>query len=94
MNNEFPVHLQAPAAALSCAPGAPGLSVVVPVYRGAATIGHLVQALSALEPQGGLEIVLVNDGSPDNSAEICTALAGQHARADHLHRACTQLWRA
>lgn len=75
MNNEFPVHLQAPAAALSCAPGAPGLSVVIPVYRGAATIGHLVQALSALEPQGGLEIVLVNDGSPDNSAEICTALA-------------------
>ncbi|NKC31933.1 glycosyltransferase family 2 protein [Roseomonas sp. BU-1] len=52
-----------------------GLSIVVPVYRGAATVGALVQALSALRPVGGLEIVLVNDGSPDNSAEVCRALA-------------------
>jgi len=41
-----------------------GLSIVIPVYRGAATIGRLVDALSALHPAGGLEIVLVNDGSP------------------------------
>jgi undecaprenyl-phosphate 4-deoxy-4-formamido-L-arabinose transferase len=75
MNDETPVHLQAPVATLSRAPvSAPGLSVVIPVYRGAATIGHLVQALSALNPDGGLEIVLVNDGSPDNSAEVCTTL--------------------
>ncbi|MBK1658740.1 glycosyltransferase family 2 protein [Paracraurococcus ruber] len=52
-----------------------GLSIVVPVYRGAATVGRLVQALSALDPAGGLEIVLVNDGSPDNSGEVCRELA-------------------
>jgi glycosyltransferase involved in cell wall biosynthesis len=52
-----------------------GLSIVVPVYRGAATVGQLVDALSALRPEGGMEIVLVNDGSPDNSAEVCRALA-------------------
>ena len=63
----------APLAALSDA-GAPGLSIVVPVYRGAATIGLLVDALSRLRPEGGMEVVLVNDGSPDNSAEICRAL--------------------
>ena len=51
-----------------------GLSIVIPVYRGAATIGRLVEALSALHPAGGLEIVLVNDGSPDNSGEICQDL--------------------
>jgi len=51
-----------------------GLSIVVPVYRGANTVGLLVAALSALQPEGGLEIVLVNDGSPDNSGEICRAL--------------------
>jgi undecaprenyl-phosphate 4-deoxy-4-formamido-L-arabinose transferase len=45
-----------------------GLSIVIPVYRGASTIGLLVDALSALNPVGGLEIILVNDGSPDNSA--------------------------
>jgi undecaprenyl-phosphate 4-deoxy-4-formamido-L-arabinose transferase len=52
-----------------------GLSIVVPVYRGAATVGTLVAALSALRPAGGLEIVLVNDGSPDNSGDVCRELA-------------------
>jgi undecaprenyl-phosphate 4-deoxy-4-formamido-L-arabinose transferase len=51
-----------------------GLSIVIPVYRGAATIGTLVAALSELAPAGGLEIVLVNDGSPDDSAKVCAAL--------------------
>ena len=51
-----------------------GLSVVVPVYKGAATISTLVAALSELKPFGGLEVVLVNDGSPDQTAEVCHAL--------------------
>jgi undecaprenyl-phosphate 4-deoxy-4-formamido-L-arabinose transferase len=51
-----------------------GLSIVVPVYRGAATIGRLVDALSDLDPAGGLEVVLVNDGSPDNSGDVCREL--------------------
>jgi len=97
MNDESPVHLQTPAEALSRADAArPGLSVVIPVYRGATTIGHLVQALSTLEPQDGLEIVLVNDGSPDNSAEVCAALVAsmrvpvtylEHARNYGEHNA-------
>ncbi len=52
----------------------PGLSIVVPVYRGADTIGDLVQALAELRPEGGMEVILVNDGSPDNSAEVCQDL--------------------
>lgn len=52
----------------------PGLSIVVPVYRGATTIGRLIDALSELHPEGGLEIVLVNDGSPDNSGDVCRDL--------------------
>ena len=62
------------------APPAPervGLSVVVPVYNGAATVGLLVEALSKLRPEGGLEIILVNDGSPDNSAEVCRDIAAR-----------------
>ena len=53
----------------------PALSVVVPVYNGAATVGELVGALRALDIPGGLEIVLVVDGSPDNSLEVCKQLA-------------------
>ena len=56
---------------------APALSVVVPVYNGAATIGELVNALRALDIRGGLEIVLVVDGSPDNSLDVCKKLAGE-----------------
>ena len=52
----------------------PGLSIVVPVYRGAGTVGRLVDALSDLHPEGGIEVVLVNDGSPDNSGEVCLEL--------------------
>src|ERR1700722_13136559 len=51
-----------------------GLSIVVPVYRGAATVGRLVAELSALAPIGGIEIVLVNDGSPDDSDAVCRGL--------------------
>lgn len=51
-----------------------GLSIVVPVYRGANSVGRLVAALSALRPAGGIEVVLVNDGSPDDSAAICREL--------------------
>ncbi len=52
-----------------------GLSIVVPVYRGAATVAALAEALAALRPEGGMEVVLVNDGSPDNSGEVCRAIA-------------------
>jgi undecaprenyl-phosphate 4-deoxy-4-formamido-L-arabinose transferase len=53
------------------------LSIVIPVYRGEKTIGRLVSALvDCLDDRCHLEIVLVNDGSPDNSADICRAIAG------------------
>ncbi|MBV9250799.1 MAG: glycosyltransferase family 2 protein, partial [Acetobacteraceae bacterium] len=61
--------------ATSLAPGSRvGLSIVVPVYRGARTVGRLVHELSTLDPKGGLEIILVNDGSPDESGTVCKEL--------------------
>ncbi len=53
------------------------LSVVIPVYRGADSIGELVDALAGLRIAGGHEVILVNDGSPDNSAEVCRRLAAR-----------------
>jgi len=68
--NEEDCHM--PPVPLSAVPDATvGLSIVVPVYRGAATVGKLVEVLSALKPEGGLEIILVNDGSPDESDRVC-----------------------
>jgi len=55
----------------------PALSVVVPVYNGAGTVGELVGALRGLSVEGGLEIVLVVDCSPDNSLDVCKQLANE-----------------
>src|SRR6516164_8931350 len=56
------------------------LSVVIPVYNGASSIAELVGALEELSIPGGQEIVLVNDGSLDNSLEACRAIV-ERARA-------------
>jgi len=58
------------------------VSVVIPVYNGAATIGALVeQLISTLAPRYELEVVLVNDCSPrDNSEEECLRLHRAHPR--------------
>jgi undecaprenyl-phosphate 4-deoxy-4-formamido-L-arabinose transferase len=53
------------------------LSIVIPVYNGAKSIAELVHALEMLEIEGGHEIVLVNDGSPDDSLAICRRLVGE-----------------
>jgi glycosyltransferase involved in cell wall biosynthesis len=55
-------------------PTAFALSVVIPVYNGAGSIAELVGAIEELSIEGGHEIVLVNDGSPDDSFEVCSAL--------------------
>jgi len=53
------------------------LSIVIPVYNGADSIGELVHALEALKVDGGLEIVLVIDGSPDDSFAVCQRLVAE-----------------
>jgi glycosyltransferase involved in cell wall biosynthesis len=50
------------------------LSIVIPVYNGADSIGELVEALEALDVPGGHEIVLINDCSPDVSLIECRRL--------------------
>ena len=52
----------------------PALSIVIPVYNGAGSIGELVAALESIEVPGGHEIVLVNDCSPDDSLAVCRGL--------------------
>ena len=55
------------------------LSVVVPLYNEEESLPHLVQQLTeALRPSGEhFELVLVNDGSSDRSAEVLSELRGQ-----------------
>jgi glycosyltransferase involved in cell wall biosynthesis len=50
------------------------LSIVIPVYNGAGSIAELVNALEDIPIPGGHEIVLVNDGSADDSLAVCQGL--------------------
>ena len=59
-------------------PPAIGLSVVMPLYNeGARITSNVGQTLGALRMLGPFEIILVNDGSSDNSAEETARLAGK-----------------
>jgi undecaprenyl-phosphate 4-deoxy-4-formamido-L-arabinose transferase len=65
----------------------PALSFVIPLYRSAETIGDVVRDIERLAVEGGHEIVLVNDGSPDNTAEVCRELVdGAAARQPAARR--------
>ncbi|MEA5257442.1 glycosyltransferase family 2 protein [Arcicella aquatica] len=55
------------------------LSVVIPVYKGAKTIGKLIEKLHEELNQYDFEIVLVNDGSPDNSEHVCLELSKKYS---------------
>jgi undecaprenyl-phosphate 4-deoxy-4-formamido-L-arabinose transferase len=48
----------------------PHLSIVIPLFNAGLTLPALYQELSALEIHGGLELILVNDGSRDETEEI------------------------
>ncbi|MFI5340384.1 MAG: glycosyltransferase family 2 protein [Candidatus Methylomirabilales bacterium] len=53
-------------------------SIVIPVYNSAGTIGPLVERLIAVLRGNALQIVLVNDGSVDDSDAACRALSARH----------------
>ncbi len=78
------------------------LSFVIPLYRSAETIGAVVRAIEELQIEGGHEIVLVNDGSPDGTADVCRELVKnarvpityvEHARNFGEHNAVLTGWR-
>ena len=50
------------------------LSFVIPVYNGAKTIGGVVEQIFELYSDLILEVVLINDGSLDESEKVCQAL--------------------
>jgi glycosyltransferase involved in cell wall biosynthesis len=81
---------------------APALSFVIPLYFSARTIRALVKTIESLVIEGGHEIVLVNDGSRDETAMVCSELMREakvpviyveHARNFGEHNAVLTGWR-
>ena len=78
------------------------LSFVIPLYHSADTIAAVVRDIEALTVEGGHEIVLVNDGSGDATADVCRDLLRtarvpitfvEHARNYGEHNAVLTGWR-
>ncbi len=58
----------------------PMLSVLVPAYNEGVVIEETLRALAAQDyPAGLYEVVLINDGSKDNTLEIAERVAAEHA---------------
>jgi glycosyltransferase involved in cell wall biosynthesis len=54
------------------------ISVVIPVYNAEKYVSQAVE--SALQFDEVCEVLLIEDGSPDNALEVCLQLAGKHTR--------------
>ena len=61
------------------------ISVIIPCYKAAATLRRAVESALADAP-ADLEVLLVDDGSPDETGRLCDALAEHDPRIKALHR--------
>ena len=63
----------------------PLLSVIVPVYRVEKYLDRCLQSIAG-QTYRNLEIILVDDGSPDSSGAICDAWAAKDSRIRVIHK--------
>ena len=63
----------------------PQVSIIVPIYK---TKEYMDQCMQSLRSQSysNLEIILVDDGSPDECPALCDAYAAQDARIRVIHK--------
>ena len=62
------------------------ISIIVPVYKVEAYLPRCVDSILA-QTYKNLDIILVDDGSPDNSGKICDAYAEKDSRITVIHQA-------
>ena len=61
------------------------VSIIVPVYRAESYLLKCVESI-AKQTHSNIEIILVNDGSPDNSGIVCDELAKNDERIIVIHK--------
>ena len=69
------------------------ISLIIPVYKVEAYLERCVRSVLAQTYQN-LEIILVDDGSPDRCGEICDCFAQEDPRVKVFHKAsiiCSEL---
>ncbi len=63
----------------------PAVSVIVPVYKAEAYLAQCIDSILGQECSD-LEIILVDDGSPDGCGAICDAYAAREPRISVIHQ--------
>ncbi len=63
----------------------PLISVIIPVYKVEQYLRRCVDSVAG-QTHGNLEILMINDGSPDGSAAICEEYAQQDSRVRVIHQ--------
>lgn len=61
------------------------VSVIVPVYNVEAYLSHCIESIQQ-QTESDIEIILVDDGSPDTCGEICDRFAEKDARIQVIHQ--------
>lgn len=63
----------------------PQISIIVPVYKVEKYIGKCIDSIIA-QNNPNWELLLIDDGSPDNSGKICDEYAGKDTRIRVFHK--------
>lgn len=64
----------------------PTISIIIPVYNTASTLARCVDSVLA-QSYCALEVVLVDDGSPDEASALCDDYAARHKYVSVVHQA-------
>ena len=60
-------------------------SVIIPVYNSEKTIKRCIDSIT-LQNRSDVEIIVINDGSTDESESICKALQNEHENIIYIHQ--------
>lgn len=63
----------------------PQLSIIIPVYNAEKTLNRCINSILE-QSNGDFEILLINDGSTDNSGVICDSFSAQDHRIKAIHQ--------
>lgn len=69
----------------------PKVSVIVPVYKAEAYLHRCIDSLLA-QTFTDFEVLLIDDGSPNRSGEICDEYTQQDSRIRFIHKENAGVW--
>ena len=62
------------------------LTVIIPAYKTELTLDRCIESVLSQQVEGGMEVILVDDGSPDNCPALCDAWAERDSRIRVVHQ--------